>query len=44
MDIKRELVVNMITNIVLQDEIYVIIYSLLTQLHKEEIIKLRMVQ
>jgi hypothetical protein len=40
-DIKRELVVNMVSNIILKGEIYVIIYSLLSELHKEDIIKLR---
>jgi hypothetical protein len=43
-DIKRELVVNMVTNIILKDEIYIIVYRMLSEQHWDDILKLRSIQ
>ena len=41
-DIKRDLFENMISNYILKDEIYMILFSLYSELHEEKIGKLRM--
>lgn len=36
-DIKRDLIDNMITNMILKDEIYMILFSLYSELHEDKI-------
>ena len=40
-DIKRDLFENMISNMILKDEIYMILFSLYSELHEEKIEKLK---
>lgn len=42
-DIKRDLIENLVTNMILKDEIYAILYSLYTELNEEKIQKLKKV-
>ena len=43
-DIKKDLVENMVTNLVLTDEIYVIMFHLYSELYNEDILALKRVQ
>jgi len=43
-DIKRDLVENIITNLILKDEIYVILFSLYSELMEDDITKLQEIQ
>ena len=43
-DIKRDLLVNMVTNLIVKDEIYFILFSMYSELNRENIKKMTTVQ